>query len=131
MGRFKSDKQRKAVMAKLNQGSLKSNINPEVIKKKTFLFEDKFGNITPVSAISKDKAKEELRKSGFTVNSNNPNNDISKSEFQSFVRVRDSGVTNMFDTRAVSQFSGLDKEKIISIMKNFNTLSRKFPGVVK
>ena len=59
------------------------------------------------------------------------NNDISKSEFQSFVRVRDSGVTNMFDTRAVSQFSGLDKEKIIKIMKNFNSLSTKYPGVVR
>jgi len=98
MSRFKSDRQRKAVMAKLS-GSSKSDVNPQIV-----------GTIKPLK---------------------NTNNDISKKEFQSFVKVRDSGVTNMFDTRAVSQFSGLDKEKIINIMKNFNTLSRKFPGVVK
>lgn len=102
---FKSDKQRKAVMAKLNQGNLKSDIQPTVIT-----------GIGGKILVDKRPSK---------------NNDISKSEFESFVRVRDSGVTNMFDTRAVSQFSGLDKEKIISIMKNFNSLSRKFPGVVR
>ncbi len=87
---------------------------------------------------TKQQTKKILETGGFIsgpnkapITAKNTHNDISKSEFQSFVRVRDSGVTNMFDTRAVSQFSGLDKEKIINIMKNFNSLSRKFPGVVR
>lgn len=32
---FKSDRQRKAVMAKLNQGGTKSDVNPTIVKRKT------------------------------------------------------------------------------------------------
>ena len=99
----------------LMRGNTKSAVNPQIV--------DRRG----LSETDRKLSEEGLRK----LISKRKNNDISKEEFQKFVRVRDSGVTNMFDTRAVSQFSGLDKEKIMSIMKNFNSLSRKFPGVVR
>ena len=44
---------------------------------------------------------------------------ISKNEFQAYVNVQESGVTNMFDVRAVSSLSGLSKAKIMDIMKNY------------
>ena len=52
--------------------------------------------------------------------------EITKKEFESYKRVRDSGVTNMFDVRKVGELSGLDKDKILEIMKNFKALEEKY-----
>ncbi len=155
---FKSDKQRKKVMAMLTGGT-KSDVNPQVITKTTTVkttfsgindpkVDDIFrkvqkergittGDFPPDATFELDaKIKRGLNAQGVEkfVNKfydSTFGEKISKSEFQSFVRVRDSGVTNMFDTRAVSQFSGLEKDKIIKIMKNFGSLSKKYPGVVR
>lgn len=53
---------------------------------------------------------------------------ITEQEFKTYVRVRDSGKTNMFDIPKVIQLSGgkLNKEKCTSIMCDFAQLSEKY-----
>ena len=47
-------------------------------------------------------------------------------DFVKYLDVRDSGVTNMFDLRNVTALTGLSKEKIIFIIKNFDELEEKY-----
>ena len=49
---------------------------------------------------------------------------ISKEYFEAYEAVRTSGVTNMFDTKTVSMLSGLDRETILSIMKEYSSLKK-------
>ena len=51
---------------------------------------------------------------------------ITQEEFDSYENVRQSGVTNMFAVSTVSDYSGLSKDKIISIMENYSELNTKF-----
>ena len=51
---------------------------------------------------------------------------ITKNEFQSYLDVQESGVTNMFDVRTVESISGLSKAKIMDIMKNYGTYAETF-----
>lgn len=57
--------------------------------------------------------------------------DITKQEFEAYEKVRVSGVTNMFDVRVVQALSGLSREKILAIMKNYEELMKKYPDVRK
>ena len=52
--------------------------------------------------------------------------EISKEQFEAYVDVQESGVTNMFDVRTVSDLSGLDKEQIMTIMKSYGELKEKY-----
>lgn len=52
--------------------------------------------------------------------------EITKKEFESYLKVRDSGAINMFDVRKVGELSGLDKDTIIQIMRNFSVLEKKY-----
>lgn len=56
--------------------------------------------------------------------------DITEQDFQSYEEVRESGVTNMFMITTVSELSGLDREQILCIMKNYGELCKKYPDVV-
>ena len=47
-------------------------------------------------------------------------------DFVKFLDCRDSGVTNMFDITTVKSITGLSKEQIIYIMKNFSELEEKY-----
>ena len=40
--------------------------------------------------------------------------------------VRLSGVTNMFAVSTVSDYSGLSRDKIVNIMKNYSALRQKY-----
>jgi hypothetical protein len=51
---------------------------------------------------------------------------ITQDEFDAYVRVQMSGVTNMFNVSVVSDYSGLSRDKIITIMENYNTLAEKY-----
>jgi len=53
---------------------------------------------------------------------------VSKKDFEAYVRVQRSGVTNMYAVDLVSKLSGLTKEKIFYIMDgdNYRKLSKKF-----
>ena len=62
-------------------------------------------------------------------NNNNKLNkmtEITKEQFEAYVDVQESGVTNMFDVRTVSQLSGLEKEEIMTIMKSYGELKEKY-----
>ena len=51
---------------------------------------------------------------------------ITQEEFDAYEDVRQSGVTNMFNVSVVSDYSGLSRDKIVTIMKNYNTLADKY-----
>ena len=51
---------------------------------------------------------------------------ITQEQFEAYEDVRVSGVTNMFDVKTVGQLSGLEKEEIMSIMKNYGELKYKY-----
>ena len=53
---------------------------------------------------------------------------ITKKRFQTYLEIRDSGATNMFDVRKVVELSEgiLIKEDCIFIMKNFGELCDKY-----
>jgi len=53
-------------------------------------------------------------------------NNITQDEFESYEDVRESGVTNMFNVNVVSDYSGLSRDKIITIMSNYEILSIKY-----
>ena len=51
---------------------------------------------------------------------------ITKEDFEAYVDVLMSGVTNMFDVRTVGDLSGLEKEQIMTIMTNYGELKDKY-----
>ena len=51
---------------------------------------------------------------------------ITKKDFEAYVDVQESGVTNMFDVKTVGALSGLDKEQIMTIMTNYGELKDKY-----
>jgi hypothetical protein len=51
---------------------------------------------------------------------------VTKNEFQSYLDVQESGVTNMFDVRTVESISGLSKATIMDIMKNYSEYYKTF-----
>jgi hypothetical protein len=52
--------------------------------------------------------------------------EITQDDFQAYEDVRESGVTNMFNTAVVSDYSGLSRDKIVSIMQNYGALNDKY-----
>ena len=51
---------------------------------------------------------------------------ITQYEFDAYEEVRQSGVTNMFNVSVVSDYSGLSRDKIITIMKNYTDLNDRY-----
>jgi hypothetical protein len=60
------------------------------------------------------------------INKLNKMTEITKEQFEAYVDVQMSGVTNMFDVKTVGELSGLEKEEIMEIMKNYGTLKDKY-----
>ena len=52
--------------------------------------------------------------------------EITKEQFEAYVDVQESGVTNMFDVKTVGQLSGLEKEQIMTIMQSYGELKEKY-----
>ena len=52
--------------------------------------------------------------------------EITKEQFEAYVDVQESGVTNMFDVKTVGELSGLEKEEIMTIMKSYGELKEKY-----
>ena len=50
--------------------------------------------------------------------------DITREDFEAYEDVRISGVTNMFDVRAVEAYSGLSREVILDIMEHYSTYKK-------
>lgn len=53
---------------------------------------------------------------------------ITCTEFNKYRFVQDSGVTNMFDTARVSQLSGLERETVREIIRNYDVYIERFEG---
>jgi len=51
---------------------------------------------------------------------------ITQEQFEAYVDVQESGVTNMFDVKTVGELSGLEKEQIMTIMTNYGQLKEKY-----
>jgi len=51
---------------------------------------------------------------------------ITQDEFDAYEEVRQSGVTNMFNISVVSDYSGLSRDKIITIISNYDILNNKY-----
>ena len=52
--------------------------------------------------------------------------EITQEQFEAYVDVQESGVTYMFDVKTVGMQSGLEKEEIMTIMKNYGQLKEKY-----
>ena len=52
--------------------------------------------------------------------------EITQEQFEAYVNVQMSGVTNMWNVKLVGELSGLEKEEIITIMKNYGQLKEKY-----
>ena len=52
--------------------------------------------------------------------------EITQEDFEAYEDVRESGVTNMFNTAVVSDYSGLSRDKIINIMTHYSDLKLKY-----
>lgn len=50
---------------------------------------------------------------------------ITKKQFQRYVSIQLSGVTNMYDRKTVMALSGLTKEQVTFIMENYEDLYNK------
>ena len=51
---------------------------------------------------------------------------VTQDEFDAYVEVQESGITNMFNVSVVSDYSGLSRDKIMTIMKNYTDLNDKY-----
>mgnify|MGYP003122725870 CR=1 FL=1 len=51
---------------------------------------------------------------------------ITQEEFDAYEDVRQSGITNMFNVSVVSDYSGLSRQQIMAIMKNYSELNEKY-----
>ena len=60
------------------------------------------------------------------INKLNKMTEITKEQFEAYVDVQESGVTNMWNVRLVGQLSGLEEEKIMTIMKSYGELKDKY-----
>ena len=65
------------------------------------------------------------------MNNNKENNKennmtITQEQFDAYVEVQESGVTNMFNVQVVSDYSGLSRQDIMTIMSNYSVLQEKY-----
>lgn len=51
---------------------------------------------------------------------------ITKKDFQAYLKVQNSGKTNMFDLRNVVKLSSLSREKILEIMTNYRKYKKRW-----
>ena len=62
------------------------------------------------------------------MNNNNKENNmtITQEQFDAYVEVQESGITNMFNVAVVSDYSGLNRQDIMTIMSNYDVLREKY-----
>ena len=61
------------------------------------------------------------------MNNNKENNmTITQEQFDAYVEVQESGITNMFNVSVVSDYSGLSRQDIMTIMSNYSALQEKY-----
>lgn len=55
--------------------------------------------------------------------------EVTREEFEAYEDVRQSGVVNMFMVTTVCDLSGLERAKVMQIMKEYVDLMKKYPDV--
>ena len=60
------------------------------------------------------------------INKLNEMKEITQEQFEAYVYVQESGITNMFNVKLVGELSGLEKEQIMTIMTNYGELKDKY-----
>ena len=55
--------------------------------------------------------------------------EITKEEFEAYVKVQQSGVTNMMMISDVSYLSGLSRETVLEIMHNYDALDKEYGAI--
>ena len=60
------------------------------------------------------------------INKLNEMKEITKEDFEAYVDVQESGITNMFDVKMVESLSGLNREQIMTIMQSYGELKDKY-----
>ena len=60
------------------------------------------------------------------INKLNEMTEITQEQFEAYVDVQESGITNMFDVKMVESLSGLDREQIMTIMQSYGELKDKY-----
>ncbi len=56
---------------------------------------------------------------------------VTEEQFDAYVEIQMSGVTNMWAVNLVCELSGLEKETVMTIMKNYADIKKKYKGEVK
>lgn len=51
---------------------------------------------------------------------------MNKEKFESYVEIQKSGVTNMWFIDVVSELSGLDRDEVLDIIKNYGKYKEKY-----
>ena len=51
---------------------------------------------------------------------------ITQEQFDAYVEVQESGITNKFNVAVVSDYSGLSRQDIMTIMSNYSALQEKY-----
>ena len=96
----------------------KTNLQISLNKKKKKKNTKEFGEAKKKAYIGRN-IKINKKKMAETVN-------VDMLDFFNYLDCRDSGVTNMFDITTVKSITGLSKEQIIYIIKNFSELEEKY-----
>jgi len=52
--------------------------------------------------------------------------EITQQDFEAYVEVQESGVTNMFDVSVVKELTGLERNQVLEIMVNYDKLQKKY-----
>lgn len=60
------------------------------------------------------------------MNNKENNMTITQEQFDAYVEVQESGITNMFNVAVVSDYSGLSRQDIMTIMSNYSALQEKY-----
>lgn len=81
------------------------------------LTEEERATRRPFSTITGSLTREELRVDSIT-----------EEQFDAYVKVQMSGVTNMWAVNLVCELSNLEKDQVMTIMKNYKELKAKFKG---
>ena len=51
---------------------------------------------------------------------------ITKEDFRKYVEIQNSGATNMFMVSTVCELSGLEREQVMAIIKNYSEYEKMF-----
>ena len=60
------------------------------------------------------------------MNNKENNMTITQEQFDAYVEVQESGITNMFNVSVVSDYSGLSRQDIMTIISNYDVLKEKY-----